>query len=234
MLPFFYIPSYDKGQTEITLDEDNSRHIVQVLRMKTGQRLQLTDGRGNLLTVCIIDDHKKKCVVKVEEVFSLAPEEKKVSIAISLLKNANRFEWFLEKAMEIGVTEIIPLLCERTEKQHFRQERMQALLASALVQSQQTWLPVLVTPMPFHEIVEGAQQDRRFIAHCAEENRTSLSGAAGQPAGSSLILIGPEGDFSQKEIALALERGFIPVELGQTRLRSETAGVVAAALLCIG
>src|SRR5450432_235220 len=167
-LAFFYIPSYSKDRTEITLDEDNSRHIVQVLRMKTGERLQLTDGRGNLLTVRIVDVHKKKCVVNVEETFSLAPGEKKVCIAISLLKNANRFEWFLEKAMEIGVTEIIPLLCERTEKQHFRQERMQALLVSALLQSRQTWLPELRAPMPFNEIVGGAGQDRRFIAHCAE------------------------------------------------------------------
>ncbi len=244
MLPFFYIPSYGKGQTEISLDEDNSRHIVQVLRMKKGERLQLTDGKGNLLTVYIIDDHKKKCIVSIEEAVSLAPRRKKVCIGISLLKNANRFEWFLEKAMEIGVSEIIPLLCERTEKQHFRQERMQALLVSAMLQSQQAWLPELRAPMPFSEIVKSAGQDRRFIAHCEEEKngkgnqaaakKTSLGSAAGQAAGSSLILIGPEGDFSQKEIGLALEHGFAPVGLGETRLRSETAGVVAATLLCIG
>jgi 16S rRNA (uracil1498-N3)-methyltransferase len=244
MLPFFYILSYGKGQAEITLDEDNSRHIVQVLRMKKAERLQLTDGQGNLLTVQIIDDHKKKCVVKVDESVSLPPRKKKVCIAISLLKNANRFEWFLEKAMEIGVSEIIPLLCERTEKQHFRQERMQALLVSAMLQSQQVWLPELRVPMPFGEIVKSAGQDRRFIAHCEEEKngngnqaakkKTSLKEAAEQGTGSSLILIGPEGDFSQKEIGLALEQGFVPVGLGETRLRSETAGVVAATLLCIG
>lgn len=243
MLPFFYIPSYGKGQTEITLDEDNSRHIVQVLRMKPGERLQLTDGKGNLLTVYIIDAHKKKCIVSVEETVSFGPRKKRVCIAISLLKNANRFEWFLEKAMEIGVSEIIPLLCERTEKQHFRQERMQALLVSAMLQSQQTQLPELRAPTPFNEIVENAGQNRRFIAHCvgeknadknmAAEKKTSLKETVDQAADSSLILIGPEGDFSQKEIELALKHAFVPVSLGGTRLRSETAGVVAATLLYI-
>ncbi len=250
MLPYFYIPVYDKGQTEIVLDEDNSRHIVQVLRMKPGERLQLTDGKGNLLKVRLVDDHKKRAVVKLEEAVSPAPPQKKVSIAISLLKNANRFEWFLEKAMELGVTEILPLLCERTEKQHFRQDRMQAILVSAMLQSQQAWLPGLEQPAPFRQVVEDSRQDRRFIAHCIEDEKISLreairagidplhAGATGNTArpvhGSSLILIGPEGDFSPNEIELALEQGFIPVTLGETRLRSETAGVAAAALLCMG
>lgn len=250
MLPYFYIPVYDKGPTEIVLDEDNSRHIVQVLRMKPGEQLQLTDGKGNLLKVRLVDDHKKRAVVKLEESLSPAPPQKKISIAISLLKNANRFEWFLEKAMELGVTEILPLLCERTEKQHFRQDRMQAILVSAMLQSQQAWLPLLGSPAPFSRVVEGSHQERRFIAHCLEKEKTSLAeairtgidpssadatGEAGRPLpGSSLILIGPEGDFSPEEIEFALREGFTPVTLGGTRLRSETAGVAAAALLCIG
>jgi 16S rRNA (uracil1498-N3)-methyltransferase len=232
-LAFFYIPAYSKAQTEIVLDEDNSRHIIQVLRMKTGEHLQLTDGKGNLLTVTIAGDHKKKCVVKVEEIVSRPPREKRVCIGISLLKNANRFEWFLEKAMEIGVTEIIPLLCERTEKQHFRQDRMQAILVSALLQSQQVWLPELGLPLPFKQVVSAARQDRKFIAWCGEDKKTPLREAADPARGSSLILIGPEGDFSQNEVELALEQAFVPVGLGETRLRSETAGVVAATLLCV-
>lgn len=250
MLPYFYIPVYDKGQTEIVLDEDSSRHIVQVLRMKPGEPLQLTDGKGNLLAVRLVDDHKKKAVVKLEQALSTAPPQKKVSIAISLLKNANRFEWFLEKSMELGVTEILPLLCDRTEKQHFRQDRMQAILVSAMLQSQQGWLPGLGLPTPIRQVVEGSRQDRRFIAHCIEDKKVSLreaiqagidpmhasaTGDATRPVpGSSLILIGPEGDFSAKEIEFALEQGFIPVTLGETRLRSETAGVAAAVLLCMG
>lgn len=234
MLPYFYIPSYDKDQAEIVLEEDSSRHIVQVLRMKPGAPLQLTDGKGNFLTALILDDHKKKCVVKLQAAVYQPPRGKKVSIAISLLKNANRLEWFLEKATEIGVTEIIPLLCERTEKQHFRQDRMQNILVSAMLQSQQTWLPELQAPTPLVQVVKGSGHDSKFIAHCLEEDRTSLADAPRSlPPASSIILVGPEGDFSKKEIELCLSYQFIPVTLGATRLRSETAGLVAAALLCV-
>ena len=230
-LPFFFIPSYDKDQSEIILDEENSRHIVQVLRMKPGERLQITDGKGNLLTGSIVGDHKKKCVVRLEEAASVAPRERKVCIAISLLKNTSRFEWFLEKAAEMGITTILPLLTERTEKQHFRQDRMQTLLVSAMLQSQQAWMPELATPISFGQAVEYSRQDRRLIAHCVE---TAEKKVLRSMPGSTLILIGPEGDFSQKEIGFALEHAFVPVSLGETRLRSETAGVVAAALLCLG
>jgi 16S rRNA (uracil1498-N3)-methyltransferase len=238
MLPYFYIPFFDKDLTEIDLEEDSSRHIVQVLRIKPGEQIRLTDGKGNLLEAAILDAHKKKCRVKIQERVWRTPLEKKVSIAISLLKNAHRFEWFLEKATEIGVKEIIPLLCERTEKQHFRQDRMQHILVSAMLQSQQAWLPELRPPTPFSQIAAGSDNPhaKKLIAHCEEDQRTPILEAmpTTDAPGSCLILIGPEGDFSQKEIALAKERGFIPVSLGDTRLRSETAGMVAAALLCVG
>jgi 16S rRNA (uracil1498-N3)-methyltransferase len=232
----FYIPSYDKAQPEIVLDEDVSRHIMQVLRMKTGEHLQLTDGRGNLLKAVIVDGHKKRCVVKWVDAIFTPPPEKKVSLAISLLKNASRFEWFLEKATEIGVTEIIPMLCERTERQHFRKDRMQHILVSAMLQSQQAWLPALQLPTPADQVITGSRHTRKYIAHCLEGDRHPLADAvrAGDRAtGSALILIGPEGDFSSKEIELALRESFIPVTLGETRLRTETAGVAAAVLLCI-
>ena len=236
-LPFFYIPSYDPAQAELMLDEDNSRHIVQVLRMKPGDPLQLTDGRGNLLTTVIVDDHKKKCRVQIQTATWQPPREKKVAIGISLLKNASRFEWFLEKATEIGVTEIIPLLCERTERQHFRQDRLQNILVSALLQSQQVWLPVMPAPLPVEQLIDTTAYDQLFIAHCLEAQKLSLAEAVrsgpARPAGSPLILIGPEGDFSPKEIELAIQHNFLPVTLGGTRLRTETAGIVAATLLCI-
>ncbi|MBN9379715.1 MAG: 16S rRNA (uracil(1498)-N(3))-methyltransferase [Chitinophagaceae bacterium] len=224
-LPFFYLSEYHPGDGELILDEDNSRHIVQVLRMQKGQQLQLTDGRGWLLTATIQDDHKKKCLVRVDASTHQPPPPEKVTIALSLLKNASRFEWFLEKATEIGVSGIIPLLCERTEKQHFRQDRMQNILVSALLQSQQTWLPDLWTPTPVTQLIEKATQDRRFIAHCLEEKKEPLKG------GEGLVLIGPEGDFTSSEIGRALEHAFLPVTLGETRLRTETAGVVAATLM---
>jgi 16S rRNA (uracil1498-N3)-methyltransferase len=256
ILPYFYISGYDKQQPDITLDEDNSRHVVQVLRMKAGDSLQLTDGKGALLTASVVDPHKKKCVVSVVSALSLPAKERKVSIAISPLKNASRFEWFLEKATEIGVSEIIPLICERTERQHTRQDRLQHILVSALLQSQQTWLPVLRAPTPFSQWLSSADYTHSLIAHCLEEPRptedlaawrrrqTSAAAApdpspadlsmAVSPAMSTLILIGPEGDFSPAEIASALKEGFVPVTLGENRLRTETAGVVAATLLCIG
>src|ERR1700744_5281644 len=235
-LPLFYIASYNAEQQEVVLDEDNSRHIVQVLRMKPGDPLQLTDGKGLLLTASILHDHKKKCVVRVQSTLTLPPKEPRVSIAISPLKNASRFEWFLEKATEIGVGEIIPLLCERTERQHIRQDRLQHILVSALLQSQQTWMPVLRPPTPFSQWVKEAGYADRLIAHCLEEPRPTEDLAAWRrhPPTTSLILIGPEGDFSPEEVTLALKEGFVPVTLGGNRLRTETAGVVAATLLCIG
>jgi 16S rRNA (uracil1498-N3)-methyltransferase len=237
-LPFFYIPSYDPGDSEIILDEDNSRHIVQVLRMRPGEGLQLTDGKGALLTAAILDVHKKKCRVQVRTVDTQPLRPKQVSLAISPLKNASRFEWFLEKATEIGVSGIIPLLCEHSERQHIREDRLQNILVSAMLQSQQSWLPVLHPPTPFSQLIIESNQDRRFIAHCLEAPRptASLSDCLREAAGrtSQIILIGPEGDFSPKEVELALGYQFIPVTLGINRLRTETAGVVAAALLCIG
>ena len=234
-LPIFYTdditPSADTALVQ--LGEESSRHIVQVLRMQVGEELQLTDGKGFLYLASIVDDHKKKCSVKIiSEVF----REKKnnpVRIAISPLKNAARFEWFLEKAVEIGVEEIIPIICQRTEKQHLRADRMKSIVVSAMLQSQQTWLPVLQEPVKFETYIKGlpAEADtQRYIAHCeADDQKKSLSTIVERSG--SLILIGPEGDFSNPEIELATTHGFMPVSLGETRLRTETAGMVAAVLL---
>jgi len=267
VLPFFYIPNYDPANPEIMLDEDNSRHVIQVLRMKPGERLRLTDGRGHLLEGEIADAHKKHCRVAVREMLTVPPPAAPITIAISPLKNASRFEWFLEKATEIGVSAIIPLLCARTERQSIRADRLRNILVSAMLQSQQAWLPDLPEPMPFSELVAPASGAAgslpaarlRLIAHCLEAPRATASlaavvrgsGAAGMDpvetdpvatagthfAGTAnpgaLILIGPEGDFTSEEVDTALEAGYLPVSLGQNRLRTETAGVVAATLLCI-
>jgi 16S rRNA (uracil1498-N3)-methyltransferase len=235
-LPFFYIEVYDPATPDLILDEDNSRHIVQVLRMKPGESLQLTDGKGALLTAAIIDDHKKKCRVAIRSAVSLPPPEKKVTIAISPLKNTSRFEWFLEKATEIGVSTIVPLFCERTERTSIRLDRLQQIAVSAMLQSQQGWLPQLTDPTTLAELIRSGSGQTRYIAHCLESPRptTSLGALTHQTTPSSLILIGPEGDFSPNEVELALAQGFIPVTLGPHRLRTETAGVVAATLLCIG
>ncbi len=257
-LPLFYLSAADPGGTgisssqtgnipggtKLTLDEDNSRHIVQVLRMQAGESLQLTDGKGVLLTASILDSHKKKCVVRILSNLTQPPREKKVWIAISPLKNASRFEWFLEKATEIGVFGIVPLLCEHTERQHTRPDRLQHILVSAMIQSRQCWLPVLHPPTAFTRLLDEFHPDRRLIAHCLESPRPTeaLADWTRRPPGSApissapatLILIGPEGDFSPKEVEAALAKEFLPVTLGTNRLRTETAGVVAATLLCIG
>jgi len=236
-LPFFYINDYDPSKKEIILDEDVSRHIIQVLRMKPGEQLNLTDGKGNVFTTSIVDDHKKHCVVKVQETSYKEPEARKISIAISLLKTANRFEWFLEKATEIGVNEIIPLVCERTEKEKFRHDRMQNILVSAMLQSQQCWLPVLHEPIAYELLFrqeEVANASQKFIAHCIEEEKRNLADLINESLPSQIILIGPEGDFTPAEIELAINHHFVAVTLGETRLRTETAGIVAATILRIG
>lgn len=233
-LPFFYINDYDSSKKEIVLDQDTSRHIVQVLRMKPEELLNLTDGKGNLITTSITGDHKKHCSVRIEDIQYKEQESRKISIAISLLRNANRFEWFLEKATEIGVNEIIPLICSRTEKEKFRHDRMQSILVSAMLQSQQCWLPVLHEPIAYELLFrqeEVANASQKFIAHCIEEEKRSLADLVNDSLPSQIILIGPEGDFTPGEIKLAINHHFDAVTLGETRLRAETAGIVAATIL---
>jgi 16S rRNA (uracil1498-N3)-methyltransferase len=233
-LSYFYVEQFNPSEKEIVLDEDTSYHIVQVLRMKPEEQLQLTDGKGNLASGNIIECHKKHCAIRIETASYRQPATRKVSIAISLIKNASRFEWFLEKATEIGVSEIIPLICERTIREKFRYDRMKGICISAMLQSQQTWLPVLHEPVTYDLLFrqeEIAAISQKFIAHCIEEEKHNLTDLINKSLPSQIILIGPEGDFSKKEIDLALQQHFIPVSLGETRLRTETAGMVAAALL---
>lgn len=233
-LPFFYIETADPAQQLITLNEDTSKHVVQVLRMQAGDQLNLTDGKGHLLTAQITEAHKKNCVVKLLNSSYQAPPTRKVIIAVSLVKNASRFEWFLEKATEIGVAEIIPLLCERTERQHFRYDRMKGIVVSAMLQSQQSWMPLLHEPVKMEQLITMPFQNTvKLIAHCEETQKNALSDISRAATSDCIILIGPEGDFTHGEIETAIAAGYQPVLLGATRLRTETAAVVAAALLNI-
>jgi 16S rRNA (uracil1498-N3)-methyltransferase len=229
-LPFFYTPQLHAGP--VVLDEATSKHIAGVLRMKAGETIRLTDGNGTNAEAVIADDNRKRCTVHVAAVITERERATHVSIAISLLKNVARFEWFLEKATEIGVAEVVPLLCERTERTAFRHDRMQTILISAMLQSQQCRLPVLHQPVKFDKLLQTAQQENRFIAHCLPQQKQSLYELLKNNKGSSLMLIGPEGDFTTGEIEQALQQHFLPVTLGDTRLRTETAGMVAAAWLC--
>jgi len=232
-LPFFYKEDIAAGAEQVILDEDTSKHIVQVLRMQNGEQLQLTDGKGNLFTGVITDNNRKRCAVAILQTTNLQPQTRKISIAISLLKNTSRFEWFLEKATEIGVSEIIPLVCARTEKTAFKYDRMKSILVSAMLQSQQCWLPRLHEPVKFNTLVPSSLPQQKFIAHCEETGEKKQLSTLQPFSASIIILIGPEGDFTHEEIKLAVENNFSAVALGNTRLRTETAGVVAASLLCL-
>lgn len=233
-LPYFYVA--DLSGDTLTLEEDTSKHIVQVLRMQVDELLLLTDGKGTKATASIIDANRKRCTVKLADRTHEPASAASVAIGISLVKNASRFEWFLEKATEVGVTEIIPLLCDRTEKEKFRHDRLQSILISAMLQSQQCWLPILHQPAAFSEVVTQTNTQHKFIAHCLPNEKKQLAAALihHSPFNTPgfIILIGPEGDFTETEIATALAKGFEPVALGNTRLRTETAGMVAATLLC--
>jgi 16S rRNA (uracil1498-N3)-methyltransferase len=230
-LPFFYKENIEPDNGIVVLDEDNSRHAISVLRLEAGEALHLTDGKGSLVTASIEEAHKKKCRLQVTGTTRMPAPSRRTAIGISLVKNPVRLEWFLEKATEIGIAEVFPLHCARTEKQHFRLHRMQHVLVSALLQSRQTWLPVLHEPVKFEQLIDDTRYDQQFIAHCIDDHKKLLAGNTINTALSQLILIGPEGDFTPAEIAHALEKGFIPVSLGNTRLRTETAGMVAAVLL---
>jgi 16S rRNA (uracil1498-N3)-methyltransferase len=231
--PYFYFPTLAKQVDEFVLDENSSRHIVQVLRMQPGENLRLTDGKGLTATATILDANKKRCTVHIAEKQTQPAAKRRVQIGLALLKNVSRFEWFLEKATELGVSEIIPLKTARTEKQQFRNDRMRGIVEAALIQSQQSWLPILHEPQNFSSWLTAANADRKLIAHCEAGSKRTLSEMIDKNLSSHLILIGPEGDFTEEEIKQALDANFIAVDLGNNRLRSETAAVAAASLLVL-
>ena len=226
--PYFYAPTLTEQTGAFTLSEDSSKHIVQVLRMKEGELIQLTNGSGLLAMASISAAHKKHTIVHINSI-ETKPEPNLSTIAISPVKNTTRFEWFLEKAAELGVRKIVPIICQRTEKQHLRLDRLQGILVSAMLQSQQVYLTELTEPISFNEYLQQEKSDQKLIAHCIESEKKNLFDVMLQP--NAAMLIGPEGDFTEVEIQNAIECGFIPVSLGATRLRTETAGMVAAVMM---
>lgn len=212
------------------MDEDNSRHAVQVLRMQVGDSMYLTDGQGHLLTAVIKNNHKKHCEVQISHIEEKPRSTPHVTIAIAPTKNNSRFEWFIEKAVELGVNKIIPLISKRTEKQKFKTTRIENILISAMLQSQQTWLTEMPEPIAFNTFISDKQYEQikhKYIAHCNEGDKHTIL----PHSSSSIVLIGPEGDFTSDEIDAAIQKGYQAVTLGNTRLRTETAGIVAATLL---
>ena len=228
--PFFFSDKLDPDSHIEHLDENAAKHIQQVLRMKKGDKINLTNGKGILATAIIDEQHKKECIVTFTDIVQVPASPHAAEGAISLVKNAARFEWFLEKATEMGISSVVPLICERTERAHFRRERMHNIMVSAMLQSRQTWLPELSGPVSFTQWVSAPSHLTRCIAHCLPDQKMHFREMAS--AGKDIaIAIGPEGDFTDNEISRALENRCTPVSLGETRLRTETAGLVAAALM---
>ena len=229
-LPFFFEENLPEAET-FKLSEETSRHIVQVLRMRENENLLVTNGKGQVLTTRLIKANKKNAEVQIisESVFpQIAPP---INIGISPIKNTNRFEWFLEKTTEMGVSSIHPIICERTEKSHFRFDRMKNIMVSAMLQSRQSWLPILHEPVNFKMIIEDQRYKNKYIAHCIEGEKNHLNKEVISNRDQIVILIGPEGDFTKEEVTDALENNYVPISLGETRLRTETAGIVAVVLL---
>lgn len=209
------------------LSEEESGHCVRVLRYDRGDEILLTDGRGTTYQARITNPHPKHCEF---EVISAEQQQKShafdLHIAIAPTKNVERLEWMVEKCTEIGVDEITPLLCHFSERKQLRKDRLEKIVLSAAKQSLTPYLPKMNDLTPFAELVKQAGEDIKCIAHCYKEDKRELKDVV-EKGKSMLVLIGPEGDFSEEEVKMAMDAGFVPVSLGNSRLRTETAGVVA-------
>ncbi|SDS32753.1 16S rRNA (uracil1498-N3)-methyltransferase [Formosa sp. Hel1_31_208] len=225
-MQLFYNQDLTSEDSEIRFTKEESRHIVKVLRKSVGDILHITNGKGELFSAEITLADIKNCsaVIKTSEF----QEQKKyhLHLAVAPTKMNDRYEWFLEKATEIGIDEITPVFCDNSERRTIKAERYEKILQSAMKQSLNTFLPKLNEAVPFKAFVEQEFHGQTFIAHCEDMDRSSLKSLL-KPKESVTILIGPEGDFSTQEISLALQHQFKPVTLGDTRLRTETAAIVA-------
>jgi 16S rRNA (uracil1498-N3)-methyltransferase len=209
------------------LNEEESRHCMKVLRLREGDVINLIDGKGTFCEAVIKKADPRKCEF---EILKTIPEYNKrkfrLTVAIAPTKNIERLEWFLEKATEIGIDQIIPVICRYSERKEMKTERLEKIIISAVKQSQKAYLPKLENVIKFEDFIKKPFQGKKFIAHCYNEEKKSLKDEITQGE-NVLICIGPEGDFSPSEIDMALNSGFIPVSLGNSRLRTETAGLVA-------
>lgn len=228
-VPFFYESELPVTPGLFTLSEDSSKHCSVVLRMQLGNKIALTNGFGLQCLGEIVATDKKKTVVQLSNHKQIDRAYPQNSIAISFVKNAARMEWFLEKATEIGIAAFYPLIAERTERTHFKKERWEHILVSAMLQSQQVFKPVLHDPISFTTLIKRAYNGHLLLAHCEEGPKQLVQSIDKQK--DALLLIGPEGDFSPDEIQFAENAGAIMISLGSTRLRTETAGIAAAVLL---
>lgn len=226
-MQLFYNNTLTESSTEIKFSREESKHIAKVLRKKEGDILYITNGRGHFFTARISFSNPSQCHAAIDT-FEIQPEKTySLHLAVAPTKMNDRYEWFLEKATEIGITEITPIICDHSERKVIKAERFERIMQSAMKQSLQSYLPKLHPAISFSEFIANDNTDQLLIAHCEETQKQSLKTVL-QPQTNVTILIGPEGDFSTKEIKLALASGYTPVTLGETRLRTETAAIVAA------
>jgi len=215
---------------EVTLSEIESKHAVKVLRLAAGNNVRLIDGKGSEAFGAVSNAHPKHCQVQVDSIIQKEKPAQEIAVALAPTKSNDRTEWFLEKAIEIGITHFIPLICENSERKKFNTERWNKVAISALKQSQRFWLPRISLPIKLNEFVKENTYKNRFIAHCEDGDKKELKDYS-DITKDQLILIGPEGDFSPNEIELALKNGFTAARLGDNRLRTETAGIVACTIM---
>jgi 16S rRNA (uracil1498-N3)-methyltransferase len=229
---YFIAPITSIVPCQINLGSEESFHCIKVLRMRTGETLHLTDGFGNLYEGQILAQDLKSCPVMLTNVIpDYGKRPFRLHMAVAPTKNIARFEWFLEKATEIGIDEITPLICEHSERVQIRIDRLQKIILSAAKQSVKTYLPVLYEPMKFNDFIRLNLPSSRFVAYVEEHQPTHLKTA--YKNGDCTVLIGPEGDFSKKEMEKAFLQEFKPVSLGPSRLRTETAAIVACHIINI-
>jgi len=225
-MQLFYNQDINENTTEFTFEKAESKHIVKVLRKTIGDTLFITNGKGWLFTAQISVPNINKCTANIVSRQYQSKRNYTLHLAVAPTKINDRYEWFLEKATEIGIDSITPIICDHSERKVIKPERFERILQSAMKQSLSSYLPKLNDAMIFHDFIKQDFEGELYIAHCEETEKKSLKQQL-KPNTGITILIGPEGDFSVKEITKAIENNFIPVTLGETRLRTETAAIVA-------
>lgn len=221
----FYTP--DIVSETYVLNEEESKHCIRVLRLQSGDRVVLVDGKGGFYQAEIIDPHPKKTILKIVATqLEYAKRNHYLHIAVAPTKNIERIEWFLEKATEIGVDEISFIICDRSERKEVKIDRLTKVVTSAVKQSLKAYHPKLNEAIYFKNFIRQAQASQKFIAHCVHDDKKELKDHL-QLYADYIILVGPEGDFTPNEITLAIEHGFVPITLGNSRLRTETAALGA-------
>ncbi|PJB11531.1 MAG: 16S rRNA (uracil(1498)-N(3))-methyltransferase [Flavobacteriales bacterium CG_4_9_14_3_um_filter_40_17] len=225
-MQLFYQPDIVQDAAHIVFNSEESRHLVKVLRKKPGDAIWVTDGKGSLFTCEVELISSKNVSAKVLKQSIKNPEKYQLHLAIAPTKSTDRLEWFLEKATEIGIHRITPIICDHSERTVLKTERLEKIVEAAMKQSLRCFLPKIDKPIPFKEFIAENTSADKFVAHCVDSKKKLLKNLL-SPHRDVLILIGPEGDFSKKEIDLALTLGFEPASLGEKRLRTETAALVA-------